>query len=122
MVIIKKYHSSAKIDFTRQKLTYTDVRFWRLESVPTLKELSVNINVVFYLFVFNYTFWILQLFSVLVNLNSKQFVEIIAYNAFLDWNLFTCRAYAIYMLYNAIKCILNVLENKIIDDKLLIPT
>ena len=52
------YHKSfsARIDFTRHKLTYTDVRFGRLESVPALKELSVNINVVFYLFVCNYTF------------------------------------------------------------------
>ena len=29
---------SAGIDFRRHNLTYTDVRFWRLKSIPALKE------------------------------------------------------------------------------------
>ena len=31
---------SAGIDFRRQNLTSTDVRFWRLKSIPALKGLS----------------------------------------------------------------------------------
>ena len=31
---------SAGIDFSRQKLTTLDVRFWRLKSIPALKELK----------------------------------------------------------------------------------
>ena len=27
---------STKIDFSRQNLTYVDVRFWRLKSIPAL--------------------------------------------------------------------------------------
>ena len=34
------YSYSAGIDFSRQNLTSTDVRFWRLKSVPALKELK----------------------------------------------------------------------------------
>ena len=33
---------SAGIDFRRQNLTSTDVRFWRLKTVPALKGLEVN--------------------------------------------------------------------------------
>ena len=34
------YSYSAGLDFSRQNLTSTDVRFWRLKSVPALKELK----------------------------------------------------------------------------------
>ena len=30
------YSYSAGIDFSRQNLTFTDVKFWRLKSIPAL--------------------------------------------------------------------------------------
>ena len=35
----------AGIDFSRQNLTSTDVRFWRLKSIPALKELKFYIGI-----------------------------------------------------------------------------
>ena len=36
------YSYSADIDFSRQNLTSVDVRFWRLKSIPALKELTTG--------------------------------------------------------------------------------
>ena len=35
---------SAGTDFRRQNLTSIDVRFWRLKSIPALKELQIYKN------------------------------------------------------------------------------
>ena len=38
MMLLNVKHYSAGTDFKRQNLTSVDVRFWRLKSIPTLKE------------------------------------------------------------------------------------
>ena len=38
------YFYSAGIDFSRQNLTSTDVRFWRLKSIPALKGLITQMS------------------------------------------------------------------------------
>ena len=39
------YSYSAGIDFSRQNVMSTDVRFWRLKSIPALQGLNIRVNV-----------------------------------------------------------------------------
>ena len=41
---------TARMDFSRQNLTSTDVRFWRLKSIPALCGLNINYYYYYYLF------------------------------------------------------------------------